>query len=82
LAAGILESIHLSVQNGAAFLHSAIVAAADDFSGMHNHAADRYTAFSEALMCLCNGAAEKLVLEIRHRNLSCIVLIGAPQPKP
>jgi hypothetical protein len=54
------------MQNWAAFLHPAIVAAADDLSSVHNHATDRYPALSRTLARFCNGGAQKLVLEICH----------------
>jgi hypothetical protein len=47
-AARVLEGVHLRVQDGAAALHAAVVAAAYDLAVEHEHGADRDAAFGHA----------------------------------
>lgn len=55
LAARVFESIHLAVENGAAFLNSSIVASADDFSVVDEDAPDGDSSFGESEAGFRNG---------------------------
>jgi len=48
LASGVLQRIHLAVQDRAASLHAPVVAAADDAPGVNQHRADGDAAFAGA----------------------------------
>src|SRR5439155_5833768 len=54
-----LERVHLAVQDGAALLHTAIVATAEHAIAMHEHRADRNASFSEAALGLLDRDGEK-----------------------
>ena len=72
LAAGILNGIHLAMQDRIALLHALVVAASDDFAVAHQHRADRDAAHGKPLLRLLIGGVEELAVEgslARHRQL-------------
>src|SRR5690606_29915293 len=61
LASGVLECIHLPVQNGAAALYPAVMAPADDAAVVHQHRADGNAAFLQAQAGLVDGGLHEFV---------------------
>src|SRR5262249_26024636 len=60
-SAGVLDAVHLGVENGAPFLHAAIVAAPDDAAVDDQDGADRDPAFREALLGLVERGLQERV---------------------
>src|SRR5437867_7386203 len=61
MASGVLERVHLAVENRAPLLHTAIVTAADDASAVHQHRSDRDAALCPPFFRLLDGGAQKLI---------------------
>ncbi|PAV68151.1 hypothetical protein WR25_12215 [Diploscapter pachys] len=59
LPTGILQGIHLAMQDGTALLYAAIVATADDPALVHQYRADRNAALLESLAGLVDGGLHK-----------------------
>jgi len=60
----------IGVQDGAAFLHAAVVPATNDLIAVHDHRADGNAAFRKSLPGLCNSGLEKLVFRTHRKNLT------------
>jgi hypothetical protein len=61
LAAGILERVHLAVEDRPPLLDAAVVAAAEDPPLVDEHRADGNAAFGEASLRLLDRRAQELV---------------------
>ena len=61
VAPRVLERVHLAVQDRAALLHAAVVAAADDASLVHDHRTDRDAAFGEARLRFVDRGLEERI---------------------
>ncbi|MOA51241.1 hypothetical protein D3C78_1743620 [compost metagenome] len=59
LTAGIFQGVHLAMQDGAAVLHPAIMAAANDLAIVHQHRADRNTPLLEPLAGFVYGGLQE-----------------------
>src|SRR5262249_57733039 len=61
LAAGMLERVHLAVQDCAPLLDSAVVPAADDPARRDDHRPDGDTAFAQSLLGLGDGGGQERI---------------------
>jgi hypothetical protein len=66
LAAGILQSVHFTMEYGAAFLHTAVMPAANDLFAVHDHRSNRDAAFREPLPGFLDRGLKKYLSGI-HR---------------
>src|SRR5207245_1906279 len=60
----VLQSVHLAMQDGAAALHAAIVAAADDLAAMYDHRSDGNAALGNAGFGFGDGGGEIWVHDV------------------
>src|SRR5438034_4474432 len=61
LASGILERVHLAVQNRAPALDPAVVAATDDAAVVHEHGSNRNPALAQSLLGFFDRRADEIV---------------------
>src|SRR6185503_6014547 len=61
LAAGVLERVHFSVQDRAAFLDAPIVSSSEDLPLPHDDRADRDPSLAQTLLGFLNRGGEKLI---------------------
>src|SRR5262249_29881714 len=61
LPAGVLESVHLAMQHGAAALHASIVSASDDAAAVDDDGTDRNAAFATSGMGLLDRCTHENV---------------------
>jgi hypothetical protein len=61
---GVFEGVHFSVQDGAAALHPAVVAATDDSPVVNEDGADRDSSLSEPCLGLFDGRRHEWIRRV------------------
>src|SRR6185437_7672493 len=69
LPAGILDRVHLAVQDRIALLHPPVMAAPDDLAIADQHRADRNAALPEPLLSLFIGDRQELLIQFFLRRI-------------
>ena len=78
LASGVLQCIHLAVQDRASPLHAPVVAAANDAPAVNQHRADRDAAFACARLRFRNRRLHEFIGHVS--NLTCASAQRARKP--
>ncbi|MNR29665.1 hypothetical protein D3C85_1470660 [compost metagenome] len=66
LAPGVFQGVHFAVQDRAALLHAAVMAASDDPVVVHQYRTDRYAALITALLGLFDGCLHERIHGLGH----------------
>src|SRR5687768_9307232 len=64
MAPGVFESVHLAVQDCAAFLHAPVVTASEDTAVVHEDGADGDAALAQTLLRFLDGGLQKNVVHV------------------